>query len=274
MKRTQNTVTTTTCAYCTEVTPSKKRCSRCNLVHYCSRVCQKQHWSLHKKACHLKASKSAGTSTGGNDPSLRRQIDYYCNLGRVLLWQGDPAGSIAALKSAIILDPKYAPAQLNLGATFQAMGDNAGAVAAFHRAIAIDPHLEQAHHNLGVTLDALGDNAGAIAAYKRAVAIDPNSAPAHCDLGASLGKQGDSAGAAASFKKAIAINPSYEPAHTNLGFALYEEGDYAGAVAALNASNAIMPLDAIAKQCLQDALSQKCFQVARQCLKIPSTVHV
>lgn len=31
--------------------PASSACSRCNLVYYCSRDCQKHHWAQHKKTC-------------------------------------------------------------------------------------------------------------------------------------------------------------------------------------------------------------------------------
>lgn len=37
------------CAYCSK--EAHKRCSRCRQVFYCSRKCQKRHWSQHKKVC-------------------------------------------------------------------------------------------------------------------------------------------------------------------------------------------------------------------------------
>ena len=42
----------TECANCGTLDPPLKRCTRCFLVHYCSRFCQRAHWSEgHKQAC-------------------------------------------------------------------------------------------------------------------------------------------------------------------------------------------------------------------------------
>ena len=53
------------CVNCTEVQPSMKQCARCKLVHYCSRPCQLQHWSLHKSACHQRQSDTSCARVDG-----------------------------------------------------------------------------------------------------------------------------------------------------------------------------------------------------------------
>jgi ankyrin repeat protein len=47
-----------TCARCGTEPSQPKRCGRCQAVAYCSRACQKAHWSAHKKPC--KAAVKAG----------------------------------------------------------------------------------------------------------------------------------------------------------------------------------------------------------------------
>ncbi|KIV89643.1 hypothetical protein PV10_07029 [Exophiala mesophila] len=59
---------------------SLKRCSACTLVDYCSRECQKAHWSKHKAFCHLaqgKGSKSAYLTSHERDEVSRILIDCY-----------------------------------------------------------------------------------------------------------------------------------------------------------------------------------------------------
>mmetsp|Transcript_7354 Transcript_7354/g.6956 ORF Transcript_7354/g.6956 Transcript_7354/m.6956 type:complete len:114 (-) Transcript_7354:161-502(-) len=37
------------CFVCTK--PAQKKCARCKVLAYCSRHCQKMHWSIHKQSC-------------------------------------------------------------------------------------------------------------------------------------------------------------------------------------------------------------------------------
>ena len=39
------------CSYCSQHSDSLKKCSRCRLVQYCGRECQKKHWNTHKSHC-------------------------------------------------------------------------------------------------------------------------------------------------------------------------------------------------------------------------------
>ena len=40
-----------TCSYCSQHSDILKKCSRCRLVQYCGRECQKKHWNTHKSHC-------------------------------------------------------------------------------------------------------------------------------------------------------------------------------------------------------------------------------
>lgn len=57
-----------------------KRCSGCTLVDYCSRDCQKEHWSKHRPFCNLaqgKGSKFTYLSSFEHDEVSRVLIDSY-----------------------------------------------------------------------------------------------------------------------------------------------------------------------------------------------------
>lgn len=42
-----------TCAFCGKQEASQPHCSRCGLVTYCSRYCQRKHWKKHKHVCKI-----------------------------------------------------------------------------------------------------------------------------------------------------------------------------------------------------------------------------
>ncbi|KEF59812.1 uncharacterized protein A1O9_04660, partial [Exophiala aquamarina CBS 119918] len=70
------------CANCMTTGMQKplRRCSGCILVDYCSRECQKDHWTKHKPFCNLaqgKGSKKAYLTSYEHDEVLRVLIDTY-----------------------------------------------------------------------------------------------------------------------------------------------------------------------------------------------------
>ena len=46
-----------TCAHCERHEPTLSSCSRCSLVKYCGRNCQRAHWKKHKPLCISKADR-------------------------------------------------------------------------------------------------------------------------------------------------------------------------------------------------------------------------
>lgn len=57
------------CSTCGEEKPAKK-CSKCKVVQYCDRECQRLHWFVHKKACTRLSQQGIQTSVSSKpDPS-------------------------------------------------------------------------------------------------------------------------------------------------------------------------------------------------------------
>ena len=56
------------CITCGEEKATKK-CSKCKMVQYCDRECQRLHWFLHKKTCNRLSQNSATTHAKIADPS-------------------------------------------------------------------------------------------------------------------------------------------------------------------------------------------------------------
>ena len=87
------------CASCAEETAANLRCARCHTI-YCSRACQKTHWTSggHKKAC-------AGLSRARRDTDLEVQSRA---LGRVSSMSGgapDDVHCLACLNGGDAADP-------------------------------------------------------------------------------------------------------------------------------------------------------------------------
>ncbi|CAH2073398.1 unnamed protein product, partial [Iphiclides podalirius] len=57
------------CSTCGEEKPAKK-CSKCKMVQYCDRECQRLHWFVHKKACNREAAHPISAS-----PNAKANID-------------------------------------------------------------------------------------------------------------------------------------------------------------------------------------------------------
>jgi len=103
------------------------------------------------------------------------------SLALALRDKGDRDGTIAEVREAVRLDPKYAAARVNLGLTLRKQ-DLDGAIAEIREAIRHDPKFAVAHDNLGLLLKAKGDVDGALAEFHEALRLDPNSAGAHNNL--------------------------------------------------------------------------------------------
>lgn len=53
VKWTKSATTTRRCQFCFKSESSLSKCSSCNVVHYCSKECQKHDWKMHKLYCKL-----------------------------------------------------------------------------------------------------------------------------------------------------------------------------------------------------------------------------
>ncbi|KAF8322674.1 hypothetical protein DL93DRAFT_2071580, partial [Clavulina sp. PMI_390] len=61
----------TECGYCRKTVPDMGQCSRCKLVKYCDKECQRLAWPKHKTVCKLSSAKPKGSaSTKSSSPSV------------------------------------------------------------------------------------------------------------------------------------------------------------------------------------------------------------
>ncbi len=153
-------------------------------------------------------------------------------MGLALSAKGDRDGAIVEFRTAIRIDPEFAPAHYHLGVALGNKRKLDEAIAECREAIRLDPNDPDAHNNLGTILcDVKRDYDAAIACFKEAIRIKKD-ATSHCNLGNALVGKGDWNAAIAEFREAIRLDPNDADAHTNLGAILCDlKRDYDAAVA-------------------------------------------
>jgi protein O-GlcNAc transferase len=144
------------------------------------------------------------------------------------LANGRPAAAVAALKQALALDPRLAPAHQNLGIALEELGRPDEAEAAYRDALRIDPAYVAALNNLGELLHRRGRLEEARQCFQATLSMGPNRL-VYTRLGAVLWKLGDSAGALDAFERAVAAGSISAEAYYNLGSAQLELGQFEAA---------------------------------------------
>ena len=94
------------CAACAAQGPKLLCCSRCKLVHYCSRECQKQHWKAHKRVCKPPPPRApdGGAVSSLGEAELRAYIEGKGLSHEVLMLQ--PARTVdGSLSLSLSLSP-------------------------------------------------------------------------------------------------------------------------------------------------------------------------
>jgi len=139
------------------------------------------------------------------------------------------AESAEFFQRAVEANPKSAKYFVNLGLSLGGMGlgRTTEAIAALRSAIAIDPDIPEAWANLGNEFSNDDQDEEAMDCYQRALKLRPDYADAHCNLGALLQKTLPTLDPAiAAYEKAISLQGDFALAHWDLGLALLLSGDY------------------------------------------------
>lgn len=165
----------------------------------------------------------------------------YVEVGRV-------AEGIAALTSALRLDPDSWNARNEMGGALLKAGRVAEAVSQFQHAARLDPANAYVHFNLGKALVASGAADGARAALTKALALNADFAPAHNELGVLLFARGQLAQALVHLRKAVDLSPESAIHHSDLGGALAQAGRVDEAITHLRRALAIDPDNAAARE--------------------------
>jgi serine/threonine-protein kinase len=98
--------------------------------------------------------------------------------------------AIQEYRTAIDLDPKYAPPHNNLGNALAEQQQVDAAIEEYRKAIDLDPKYALPHYNSGKILGDKQQLDAAIREYRSAIDLDPKLTKAHCNLGFALREKG------------------------------------------------------------------------------------
>jgi Flp pilus assembly protein TadD len=138
---------------------------------------------------------------------INRRAPYvFLNLGNALYRKGEGAEAIKNLRTAIKLDPTFAPAYSNLGTFLHVLRvDSTEAIKNLRKAIELDPKTGSAYNSLGNVLKDLGEHDEAIKNYRKAIELNPTLASAYKNLGNAYLLRGDREQAEVMFRKALPL---------------------------------------------------------------------
>lgn len=125
--------------------------------------------------------------------------------------RGDSASAIAALESALALEPEHPQVHNALGMRRLAGGDPAAAAQHFRTATRADPDAPEPWVNLAGALRKLGDDAGEESALLHALAADQRHFIATIRLAELHDRRGERAAAAGRWANVVAIGPHVTP---------------------------------------------------------------
>lgn len=155
---------------------------------------------------------------------LARQAATLVEQGLRLLQSGQPETAAQVFQQAIEYDPDRVDAHVNLSLALSELRHYAGSEAAARAAIALDPYNAMAHNNLSSALFMQDRLEEALHHIRRALSLQ--ELPRFYLLqGNVLLNLGDMAGAEASLRRAIALHPDYVDAHISLSAIYFLQGD-------------------------------------------------
>ncbi|MEM1313278.1 MAG: tetratricopeptide repeat protein [Pseudomonadota bacterium] len=151
------------------------------------------------------ASMAAFDAEGASiDPFAEEaETEQAINRAVLLYREGDLVAAEEAARAFLLLNPTSARGYEVLGAILGQLGRAEDSLAALDTAVRLDPKLATAHANRAVLLAAKNDIAGARRALEEAIEIDPELRQAQARLGRILEIQGDLDGAARRYELSL-----------------------------------------------------------------------
>lgn len=139
----------------------------------------------------------------------------YLDLGELKMSRLETQGALAALETAVRLDPKESQGHNMLGTAFTRVGRAREALDQFQTALRLDPANVNARYNLVFALIKAGRMTEAEANLRQVIAAFPKDAGLHNLWGELLVQQGRKKEAVVQFDDAIALDPKLEAARDN-----------------------------------------------------------
>lgn len=185
------------------------------------------------------------------------EASIYFELGRRLEELGALTEAIEAYQQAIDFNPSFAHAYNALGQVMfrSEIHDDEAAVAALETALQLDPDLVWAHYNRGYALTWQGDSARGFAEFRQVInyhtELDTVSEPykdaiAWRMVGDVYMDQGNSGFAVDAYQQAVWLDPDFIPGRTKLGEAFLMLGDMDNAITEFSLALAQLPKSEVA----------------------------
>ena len=175
-------------------------------------------------------------------------VSAHFALGSVLEDEKKLGDAEEQFRSALKIDPHFAPGAIKLSEVLISEGKPQMAVACLENAAKQTPpdQAEPVRAALGLAYAANGDMEKALATLKDLVAAQPDSADAHFNLGLFYARQGQSKdhAAVAEFREALRLDQGMDPARIALGRGLISLQKYSDAVRVLLEYTHRQPQDA------------------------------
>lgn len=178
--------------------------------------------------------------------AIERRPEAFYTIGVIRWHQGDLDAAIAALRTAIDLQPRHAESYDALGAIYKQRRDYGAAARALRRAIEIRPDQPAPRYSLGLVLQLDGRQADATRAFAEAEALRGRVAADQAALmlttaGIAAVQAGEPQRGLDYFRRATSASDTYAPAHYQLGLVLQRLGDTAAARVAFARAQALNP---------------------------------
>jgi len=103
-------------------------------------------------------------------------------LGRLLLFSGNPEGAVGSFAKAVQLEPNWAAAHTGLADAYYAGGKRKEAIAEYQKAVKQDPASARAFAGLGLARSMSGESKDGLKDIERAIQLDPSSGLPHLNL--------------------------------------------------------------------------------------------